>query len=261
MLTEALKGDCPVEAPGPLEEAWSLLFDDCISALEICVEGDLKHFHKARYMLAQGLYYRGEENDLERAKEELSFCFKSSRSVFTINMWEIDGAIKKGRRKAPGLGGAKKGLELAMPESSRKFITCIRKYILLYLILCERTGDFYTLERAYSSIRTDKKFSLCLEDIIPVALGRYIQALGTAISHAESYGSSKNSTFEQLLEKMFNLFMDQEIYGLIWLDYLNREVQLLLSSLKSLFIASFTGIYMLWRLMVEWMLLKELMRR
>ncbi|XP_057818754.2 calcineurin-binding protein 1 isoform X2 [Cryptomeria japonica] len=215
MLTEALKGDCPVEAPGPLEEAWSLLFDDCISALEICVEGDLKHFHKARYMLAQGLYYRGEENDLERAKEELSFCFKSSRSVFTINMWEIDGAIKKARRKAPGHGGAKKGLELAMPESSRKFITCIRKYILLYLILCERTGDFYTLERAYSSIRTDKKFSLCLEDIIPVALGRYIQALGTAISRAESHGSSNNSTFEQLLEKMFNLFMDQ---GNLWSD-------------------------------------------
>jgi calcineurin-binding protein cabin-1 len=47
-----------------------------------------------------------------------------------------------------------------MPESSRKFITCIRKYILLYLVLCERTGDFYTLERAYSSIRIDKKVSL-----------------------------------------------------------------------------------------------------
>ncbi|KAI7988472.1 Calcineurin-binding protein 1 [Camellia lanceoleosa] len=42
-----------------LEEAWHMLYRDCLSALEICVEGDLKHFHKARYMLAQGLYRRG----------------------------------------------------------------------------------------------------------------------------------------------------------------------------------------------------------
>jgi calcineurin-binding protein cabin-1 len=102
-----------------------------------------------------------------------------------------------------------------MPESSRKFITCIRKYILLYLVLCERTGDFYTLERAYSSIRIDKKFSPCLEDITPVALGKYIQALGRAISHAEFNGSSSGNSFEQLLEKMFNLFMD---HGNLWSD-------------------------------------------
>lgn len=80
-----------------LEEVWQMLYNDCISALEVCVEGDLKHFHKARYMLAQGLYKRGLNGDLERAKDELSFCFKSSRSSFTINMWEIDGMVKKGR--------------------------------------------------------------------------------------------------------------------------------------------------------------------
>lgn len=215
LLTEVVKLDILPEAPEPLVEAWRLLFDDCIAALEVCVEGELKHFHKARYMLAQGFYNRGEGNDLERAKEQLSFCFKSNRSIFTINMWEIDGVVRKGRRKAPGLGGAKKGLELGMPESSRKFITCIRKYILLYLVLCERTGDFYTLERAYSSIRIDKKFSPCLEDITPVALGKYIQALGRAISHAEFNGSSSSNSFEQLLEKMFNLFMD---HGNLWSD-------------------------------------------
>lgn len=80
-----------------LEEVWSMLYRDSLSALETCVEGDLKHFHKARYMLAQGLYRRGESGDLERAKDELSFCFKSSRSSFTINMWEIDSTVKKGR--------------------------------------------------------------------------------------------------------------------------------------------------------------------
>lgn len=80
-----------------LEEVWRMLYSDCLSALEICVEGDLKHFHKARYMLAQGLYRRGDRGDLEKAKDELSFCFKSSRSSFTYNMWEIDGMVKKGR--------------------------------------------------------------------------------------------------------------------------------------------------------------------
>lgn len=80
-----------------MEEVWHLLYSDCLSALQICVEGDLKHFHKARYMLAQGLYKRGQSGDLEKAKDELSFCFKSSRSSFTINMWEIDSMVKKGR--------------------------------------------------------------------------------------------------------------------------------------------------------------------
>lgn len=80
-----------------LEQVWNLLYSDCLSALETCVEGDLKHFHKARYVLAQGLHRRGGTGDLEKAKEELSFCFKSSRSSFTINMWEIDSTVKKGR--------------------------------------------------------------------------------------------------------------------------------------------------------------------
>lgn len=78
-------------------DVWHMLYKDCLSALETCVEGDLKHFHKARYMLAQGLHNRGDSGDLERAKDELSFCFKSSRSAFTINMWEIDSMVKKGR--------------------------------------------------------------------------------------------------------------------------------------------------------------------
>lgn len=79
------------------EQVWNLLYSDCLSALETCVEGDLKHFHKARYMLSQGLHRRGGAGDLEKAKEELSFCFKSSRSSFTVNMWEIDSMVKKGR--------------------------------------------------------------------------------------------------------------------------------------------------------------------
>ena len=61
------------------------------------------------------------------------------------------------RRKTPGLSGSKKILEVNLPESSRKFITCIRKYLLFYLKLLEEAGDICTLERAYISLRADKR--------------------------------------------------------------------------------------------------------
>lgn len=70
------------------------LLEDCVTVMRVCVEGDLKHFHKARYRLAHGLYTH-EVRDLDKAKEELAFCFRSSRSMFTINMWEIDGSLRK----------------------------------------------------------------------------------------------------------------------------------------------------------------------
>ncbi|KDP34142.1 hypothetical protein JCGZ_07713 [Jatropha curcas] len=198
------------EESNHMDEIWNMLYNDCLSALEICVEGDLKHFHKARYMLAQGLYRRGLNGDLERAKDELSFCFKSSRSSFTINMWEIDSMVKKGRRKTSGFAGNKKALEVNLPESSRKFITCIRKYLLFYLKLLEETGDICTLDRAFLSLRADKRFSLCIEDLVPVALGRFIKALVSSMHQA---GSCAPGNSEHQLEKMFSLFMEQ---GNLW---------------------------------------------
>lgn len=192
-----------------LEGIWDMLYNDCLSALEICVEGDLKHFHKARYMLAQGFYKRGDKGDLEKARDELSFCFKSSRSSFTYNMWEIDGMVKKGRRKTPGVSGNKRALEVNLPESSRKFITCIRKYILFYLKLLEETGDTSTLERAYISIRTDKRFSLCLEDLVPVAVGRYAKSLTSSIYKTEIECGGEHTPNGTLLEKIFSLYMEQ----------------------------------------------------
>ncbi|CAA6670637.1 unnamed protein product [Spirodela intermedia] len=195
MCDDSSKMAKPIE-PQQLDEAWHLLYDDCLSGLEVCVEGELKHFHRARYRLAQGLYKRGEAGDFERAKDELGFCFRSSRSSFTINMWEIDSMVKKGRRKPLG-------------PSSRKFITCIRKYVLFYTFLLEQTKDLPTLERAYSYIRTDKRFSLCLVDIVPVVLGRYIKVLSSLIHDAGSGQLADPSlTLEVLLERMFNVLLD-----------------------------------------------------
>ncbi|KAL2940174.1 Calcineurin-binding protein 1 [Bienertia sinuspersici] len=216
--------DGPIlEQHDELDKAWYLLYSDCLAALETCVEGDLKHFHKARYMLAQGLYRRGEIGDLQKAKDEISFCFKSSRSSFTINMWEIDSSAKKGRRKAPAVSGSKKALEVNLPESSRKFITCIRKYLLFYLKLLEETGDLCTLDRAYVSIRADKRFSLCLEDLVPVALGRFLKTLISSMLSADDDASiaARNSP-EHVLEKMFTLFMEQPS---LWPDICSSEIK------------------------------------
>ncbi|XP_006651699.2 calcineurin-binding protein 1 [Oryza brachyantha] len=201
--------------PNLLDKVWHILYDDCMCALGTCVEGELKHFHKARYKLAQGLYRRGEAGDLERAKEELSFCFKSTRSSFTVNMWEIDGSVRKGRRKNPNIGGSKKNLEVSLSESSRKFITCIRKYMILYLNLLEKNRDLWTLERAYTYLRTDKRFALCLGDIVPVGLGKYLQVLTSAIRDPEIRRASGDASVEHLLEKMFGVFMD---HANLWAD-------------------------------------------
>ncbi|URE35099.1 Calcineurin binding protein 1 [Musa troglodytarum] len=187
--------------PKLLDKAWHILYDDCLRALGICVEGELKHFHKARYMLAKGLYRKGEAGDLERAKEELSFCFKSSRSSFTVNMWEIDGMARKGRRKSLGLSGNKRSLELSLSESSRKFITCVRKYMLFYLNLLEKTGDLWTLDRAYVYLKTDKR------------------VLISSIRNAEIHNATDNSiSLEQMLEKLFNIFMD---HVNLWTDIIS----------------------------------------
>lgn len=50
-------------------------------------------------------------------------------------------------------------LELGMPESSRKFISCVRKYLIFYLTLCEEAEDLGTLERAYTCLKADRKVS------------------------------------------------------------------------------------------------------
>ena len=195
--------------PQQLEEAWHLLYDDCISGLQVCTEGELKHFHRARYRLAQGLYKRGENGDLERAKEELGFCFRSSRSSFTINMWEIDSIVKKGKKKPTGPAAARRSADITLPESSRKFITCIRKYVLFYTFLLEKSKDWSTLERAYSYIRTDKRFSLCLVDIVPVVLGRYVKVLSLLVNDGERGELADPAlTLDTLLERLFNVLLD-----------------------------------------------------
>ena len=58
---------------------------------------------------------------------------------------------------------------------------------------------------------------MCVEDVVPVALGRLIKALVLSMHQA---GFSAPSSSEQILEKLFSLFMEQgnlwpEIYHLL----------------------------------------------
>lgn len=64
------------------------------------------------------------------------------------------------------------------------------------------------------------QFSLCLEDLVPLTLGRYIRALIMSISQScvGSNGASATDSVEQLLEKLFNLFLDQVN---LWSDICN----------------------------------------
>ncbi|CAK9175442.1 unnamed protein product [Ilex paraguariensis] len=123
-------------------------------------------------------------------------------------------------RKTIGLSGNMKVLEVNLPESSRKFITCIRKYMLFYLKLMEETVDISTLDRAYISIWADKRIqlSLCLEDLDPVALGRYIKALTSSMRRTDNGSGAAGDSLDHLLEKMFSLFLEQVT---LWSDMCN----------------------------------------
>jgi len=59
------------------------------------------------------------------------------------------------------------------------------------------------------------QFSLCLGDIVLVGLGKYIQVLTSSIRNAEKLGGTDSTTLDQMLEKMFNIFMD---HANLWAD-------------------------------------------
>jgi calcineurin-binding protein cabin-1 len=54
-----------------------------------------------------------------------------------------------------------------------------------------------------------------LGDIVPVGLGKYLQVLTEAIRNPEVRQGSGDTSVEQLLEKMFSVFMD---HANLWVD-------------------------------------------
>lgn len=53
------------------------------------------------------------------------------------------------------------------------------------------------------------QFSLCLEDLVPVAVGRYAKSLTSSIYKAEISCGAEHTSNENLLEKIFSLYMEQ----------------------------------------------------
>lgn len=56
------------------------------------------------------------------------------------------------------------------------------------------------------------QFSLCIEDIVPVALGRYIKSLISSMTQAGTFSCAEKSS-EHISEKIFSLFIEQ---GNLW---------------------------------------------
>ncbi|KAG8062224.1 hypothetical protein GUJ93_ZPchr0003g17862 [Zizania palustris] len=178
--------------------------------------------HASRMKL---LYTRGKQN-LDAIQVAADYTYKQSTKEHVLSMLQSSVnnvqnsssdhndkcALDRGKSN---IGGSRKNLEVSLSESSRKFITCIRKYMILYLNLLEKNRDLWTLERAYTYLRTDKRFALCLGDIVPVGLGKYLQVLTSAIRTPEVRRVSGDASVEHLLEKMFGVFMD---HANLWAD-------------------------------------------
>ncbi|MCH95385.1 TPR repeat protein, partial [Trifolium medium] len=56
-------------------------------------------------------------------------------------------------------------------------------------------------------------FSLCIEDLVPVAIGKYLKALISTMRHSQTTASAPMSSSDNVLERMFALFMEQ---GSLW---------------------------------------------
>ncbi|KAG4387294.1 hypothetical protein GLYMA_11G174000v4 [Glycine max] len=57
------------------------------------------------------------------------------------------------------------------------------------------------------------EFSLCIEDLILVAIGRYLKALIATMCHYQTTASSLVRSSDNVLERMFALLMEQ---GSLW---------------------------------------------
>lgn len=57
------------------------------------------------------------------------------------------------------------------------------------------------------------QFSLCLEDLVPVAIGRYVKSLISTMRHSQTANSGTVSSSDHVLERLFTLFIEQ---GTLW---------------------------------------------
>jgi len=57
------------------------------------------------------------------------------------------------------------------------------------------------------------QFSLCIEDLVPVAIGKYLKAMISTMRHSQTTASVPVSSSDNVLERMFALFMEQ---GSLW---------------------------------------------
>lgn len=65
------------------------------------------------------------------------------------------------------------------------------------------------VEYTFNLNKLSMQFSLCLEDIVPLVLGRYMKALILSVRQSENGTDAGGGAIEHLLEKIFSLFLEQ----------------------------------------------------
>ncbi|KAK9841857.1 hypothetical protein WJX81_007591 [Elliptochloris bilobata] len=177
-------------------EAQAIIAEDCKEALHFCLERD-RGFHRARFALSMADEGAG---DVEAAAERLRPLFTSRTRAFSIAMQPIT-SLKAGRvpgseRGARGGAGSPMAGEdeatwgrrpakvagAGLTEGTRKYMACLRKYLLAYLRLLGALGDLDTLQAASAYLRTPREWAWlchidCVADLARLALGGYVGVL------------------------------------------------------------------------------------
>ena len=178
-ISEKYGPSCPAEIRDALIDA--------MEALSFCLQIH-KYHYPAIYRLAEAFYSLG---DKQEALEVITSCFKKNKNdKFSINMWEDQAlcTIKK-KVEEPGeyrVGRAPQLISgVGREESSRKFVSKVRKALSLYIKCLVYAKDIQTLHSMYIYLSKSSEWR-CLDDL-PVLQSSYCKDL------AEAYDIFANS--------------------------------------------------------------------
>ena len=151
-----------------LGEAGRMVLNDCVLAMERCLEVGL--YYKARVRLARTFASLGASST---ALEILSVLFKNKAGSFDVNMYEIgDDIISK--RELVRMKSSRKQMvikttsgqsieikgdqirHIGVEETGRKYVSAVRRILVFYLRLCCELEELDVLASATTWLRSDR---------------------------------------------------------------------------------------------------------
>nr|CAB3493660.1 unnamed protein product [Digitaria exilis] len=151
-----------------------------------------------------------DEEDEEESGERGYEAFKKLSTASSEPYSDVYGNLYFYIAQSEDISATDKHAGFVLKKEGEEFVeqsANIFKYDLLYNPL--RFESWQKLSNLYD------EFALCLGDIVPVGLGKYLQVLIAAINNPEIRRASGDASVEQLLEKMFSVFMD---HANLWAD-------------------------------------------